>query len=117
MKFLIRPILLVGSVLGVIFGEEVIRAFQKEQMPVEGLPIKGVTVTSTWKPDFLWSGKAWLMTIQTDRILELQINHWSGEVPIGEHKIFGNHDRTNTDDYGAREFWGTPKTIRFSEKQ
>lgn len=104
----------VAFFLAIAFAEELIRSTQRESMHVNGLPLPNVQITAMWQPDFLWAGKAWWIDIETNVPLVIQLDTWRGEVPSGKHKVFGNHDYTNTGDYGKTQFWGKPKEVKVS---
>jgi hypothetical protein len=80
-------------------------------MKIDGLPISNVSVTGTWKPDFLWMGKAWGIKIQSDEVLELKLDGRAYVIPKGSHTIYSNHDHTNTGEFGNEAFWGYPKNV------
>jgi len=36
------------------------------------------------------------------------------QIPTGKHRLYSNHDNTNTGDFGGTQFWGFPKDVRVS---
>lgn len=104
----------IGFLFAVALADEGIRSIQRETMPVNGLPLPNIKVTAMRKPDFLWAGTAWWIDIETDTPLIIQLDDWQGKVPAGRHKIFSNHDSTNTGEFGKARFWREPKEIKVS---
>lgn len=84
-------------------------------MTIAGVPITGVEISGEHMPDFLWQGRAWWIEIDTDRPLLLTLDEWTGRIPVGIHRVYSNHDHTNTHDYGDTQFWGFPKTVSVQE--
>ncbi len=104
---------LVLSVAGtfLICFEELVRSHFGGPMTIAGLPISNASVTGEWYPDFLWTGKAWSIEVQSDEALELKLDGGTYVVPKGSHTVYSNHDNTNTGEFGTKEFWGYPKTV------
>ena len=76
-----------------VFGEGAIRSTQIHPLPIDDPSIPGTTIHGSWKPDFLWAGKAWGIKINTQAPFVLKLNHnWIGSIPVGKHTIYGNHD-------------------------
>jgi len=94
-----------------IFVESSIRSRYGGHMSIDGLPVNNARVTGTWTPDFFWVGKAWTIEVQSDEDLELSLDGRVYVIPQGSHKIYSNHDHTNTGQFGSQEFWGNPERI------
>jgi len=94
-----------------VIAEISIRSRYGGAMTVHGLPINNVSVTGSWIPDFLWSGKAWHLKIQTDDDLELSLDDKIYIIPKGAHVVYSNHDHTNTGQFGEQDFWGYPEKV------
>ncbi|XZE19585.1 hypothetical protein SH449x_004910 [Pirellulaceae bacterium SH449] len=84
-------------------------------MSIDGLPVSNANVTGTWIPDFLWTGKAWTIVIETNEELELLLDGRVFLIPAGSHEIYSNHDQTNTGQFGNQEFWGYPNKIEIRQ--
>lgn len=115
MKQIVKIVL--GVLLGIVLLALVIvvdsaaRSRLGGPMKIEGLPISNSSVMGTWKPDFLWTGRAWRIDVQSDENLELQLDGRKYVVPKGFHTVYSNHDHTNTKQYGDQEFWGYPERV------
>ena len=109
-KLAIAGILICG-LCGIVILEELFRQSRGGDISVAGLPIDGVQVQAKWHPDFLWTGRAWSIQIQTTKDLRLQLDHRSYLIPPGTHHLYSNHDSTNTATYGSSAFWGYPKGV------
>ncbi len=99
-------------VLGVI-GESKLRQSKLTEIEVLGAPLEGVEASAHSIPDFLWIGRSWWVEIDTAVPLRLHLDEWVGRIPKGQHRIYSNHDHTNTGDHGAKDFWGYPGRILF----
>lgn len=91
--------------------ESSIRSRYGGPMSIDGLPVTNASVTGTWMPDFLWTGKAWKIVIQSDDDLELRLDGRAYIIRKGSHEIYSNHDHTNTGQFGSQEFRGYPDKI------
>lgn len=96
-------------------GDARIRRMQVSELAIVGLPIEGAEVSGAHSPDFLWVGRAWWIEIDTTKPLLLTLDDWCGRIPVGVHKVFSNHDHTNTGQYGDKDFWGFPKSVSVRE--
>jgi hypothetical protein len=114
LKLIIKIVGGVVLILALGLAEEGIRSTQREDMPVHGLPLPDVQITAMQQPDFLWAGKAWWINVETRVPLVIHLDDWKGEVPPGRHRIFSNHDYTNTGNYGNAPFWGKPREASVS---
>lgn len=111
----------IGIVLGLVLGlvvavlamvvDEMVRRQFGGPMKIVGLPIGNASVTGEWNPDFLWTGKAWRIEVQSDEDLELDLDGRKYVLPKGSNKIYSNHDSTNTGEFGDEQFWGYPKHV------
>lgn len=116
LKFLACVVAVIVVIMA-IMAEAWLRQRHSEPLALEGLPIAGAVVSGFHMPDFLWSGRAWWIEIETQEDLILELDDWSGEIPAGTHTIFSNHDATNTGEYGSRDFWGFPNSLRIQPKR
>ena len=98
-----------------VIGEAWIRGTQIAELSIAGPPIEGTEISGAYMPDFLWAGRAWWIEIKTDKPLLLNLDEWSGRIPVGVHKVYSNHDQTNTGQYGDGEFWGFPESVSVQE--
>lgn len=109
--------ILLGGVLAVVLlafaviVEESVRSRYGGPMSIHGLPLNNARVTGTWKPDFLWTGRAWIIEFQSHEGLELSLDGRTYTIPKGSHTIYSNHDHTNTGLFGSQNFWGYPEMI------
>lgn len=94
-----------------VTGDAWIRGTQTSELSIAGTPVDGAEISGAYMPDFLWAGRAWWIEIDTDKPLLLSLDEWSGRIPVGVHKVYSNHDTTNTGQYGGRDFWGFPKSV------
>ncbi len=99
-----------------VFVESGLRGRYGSTMSIDGLPIKNVLVTGTWIPDFMWVGKAWEIEVKTEEDLELTLDGQVYFIPKGSHRIYSNHDSTNTEQFGSRKFSGYPKKVEVRTK-
>jgi len=104
-------VLLITFVL-IVFIEAEIRYRATRKIPVDCSSVKGVKVTASVQPDFLWAGNAWHIDIETDKTVELDIdNKWQAKIPAGQHKIFYSSDATNTNKFSSKPWFKTPSKI------
>jgi hypothetical protein len=108
-------VLAFGLFVCAVVGDAWIRATQTVELTIAGSPISGAVFSGAYKPDFLWTGRAWWIEVDTDRPLLLTLDDWTGRIPVGNHVIHTNHDHTNTGLYGDRDFWGFPESISIRE--
>jgi hypothetical protein len=98
-----------------VIGDAWIRRTQTAELSIAGTSVKGAEISGAYVPDFLWAGRAWWIEIDTDRPLLLSLDEWSGRIPVGVHKVYSNHDSTNTGQYGDGDFWGFPQSVSVRE--
>ncbi len=110
-RCVLTALLAAGLFITAAFGETWLRQTHTTALPINGLPIDGVKASATHTPDFLWQGDAWWIEIETDKPLLLRLDNWSGHIPAGSHKVYSNHDHTNTGQYGGQQSWGLPETV------
>jgi hypothetical protein len=94
-----------------VIGDAWIRATQIAELSIAGAPIQGAEISGASMPDFLWTGRAWWIEVDTDKPLLLTLDDWTCRIPVGVHHVYSNHDHTNTGQYGDRDFWGFPETV------
>ncbi len=117
LRSLFLIVVFLASAVGV---DAMLRNYFGGPMKIDDLPISNVSVNGTWKPDFLWMGKAWRIEIQSDEALELKLDDRTYVIPKGSHAVYSNHDHTNTGEFGAEAFWGYPSRVEirlFERKQ
>ncbi len=107
-------VILLTAMSGVVLLEESIRQQTGGPIEISGLPIPGVQIAGQWHPDFLWTGRAWRIRIQTERSLRLQLDERIYDIPSGDHTLYSNHDSTNTGQYGSAAYWGYPQHVLVS---
>jgi hypothetical protein len=119
MRRITKTLVFIAIVIGLFFGAAVtetwVRRTQVAELAIAGVPIEGVNISGAYMPDFLWQGRVWWINIDTDKPLVLTLDGWSGQIPVGVHKVYSNHDHTNTGTYGDRQFWGFPQTVSVRE--
>ena len=94
-----------------VLGDAWIRGTQTAELSIAGTPVDGADISGAYMPDFLWAGRAWWIDIDTDRPLLLTLDEWTGRIPVGVHRVYSNHDHTNTGQYGDGDFWGFPESV------
>ena len=105
LKHIVKVLTMLGA-LAVIFvtaviGEEHIRMRSKVAIPIttEGSGISKVQAFQ--RPDLLWVGKAWWITVESLNATEVVLDgSWKAHLPPGTNTIFWNHDSTSTTKYG-----------------
>ena len=103
------------SLVVFVIGEQWLRTFTRVNIPISISTETKVEAKAFKQSDFLWSGTAWWIDLNTTQEIELIINsEWSGKVPKGQHKIYYNHDHSNTDKY-SQFYSKVPKTITIKE--
>jgi hypothetical protein len=112
MKHIVKILAAGAACVIIVWVEAALRANQGGSLLIDGLPIEHARVTGKWQPDFLWVGKAWWIDIESEVPLRLRLDEWQGEIPKGTHKIYSNHDGTNTGAFGDTAFSGFPKKVQ-----
>jgi hypothetical protein len=82
--------IMLAFVLGVI-GEGGIRSLAVRPLPVLiAIDVKA-EVSANVRPDFLWSGKAWIVSINSEGPVSIDFDgRWKAIVPAGKHRIYHN---------------------------
>lgn len=104
-------VFLVAVFVVAVIVEPFMRSQFEGQMTIHGLPVANARVVGTWTPDFLWSGKAWRIEVQSEEDLELVLDGQVFVVPKGSVEVFSNQDGTNTGEFGSQAFWGYPERV------
>ena len=83
-----------------VVSESAIRVLQQQNLTFEIENSENLVVTGVSMPDFLFSGTAWWLDINTDRPVILEINNlYQCSFPAGITRIHYNHDTTNISEY------------------
>ena len=83
-----------------VVSESAIRLQQQQNLTFEIENSENLVVTGVSMPDFLFSGNAWWLDINTDRPVILEINNlYQCSFPAGTTRLHYNHDTTNISEY------------------
>ena len=83
-----------------VVSESAIRVLQQQNLTFEIDNSENLVVTGVSMPDFLFSGTAWWLDINTDRPVILEINNlYQCSFPAGITRLHYNHDTTNISEY------------------
>ena len=83
-----------------VVSESAIRVLQQQNLTFEIENSENLVVTGVSMPDFLFSGTAWWLDINTDRPVILEINNlYQCSFPAGITRLHYNHDTTNISEY------------------
>ena len=83
-----------------VVSESAIRVLQQQNLTFEIENSENLVVTGVSMPDFLFSGTAWWLDINTDRPVILEINNlYLCSFPAGTTRLHYNHDTTNISEY------------------
>ena len=83
-----------------VVSESAIRVLQQQNLTFEIDNSENLVVTGVSMPDFLFSGNAWWLDINTDRPVILEINNlYQCSFPAGITRLHYNHDTTNISEY------------------
>ena len=83
-----------------VVSESAIRVLQQQNLTFEIENSENLVVTGVSMPDFLFSGNAWWLDINTDRPVILEINNlYQCSFPAGITRLHYNHDTTNISEY------------------
>ena len=83
-----------------VVSESAIRVQQQQNLTFEIENSENLVVTGVSMPDFLFSGTAWWLDINTDRPVILEINNlYQCSFPAGTTRLHYNHDTTNISEY------------------
>ena len=83
-----------------VVSESAIRVQQQQNLTFEIENSENLVVTGVSMPDFLFSGTAWWLDINTDRPVILEINNlYQCSFPAGITRLHYNHDTTNISEY------------------
>jgi hypothetical protein len=83
-----------------VVSESAIRVLQQQNLTFEIDNSENLVVTGVSMPDFLFSGTAWWLDINTDRPVILEINNlYQCSFPAGITRLHYNHDTTNVSEY------------------
>jgi len=83
-----------------VVSESAIRVLQQQNLTFEIENSENLLVTGVSMPDFLFSGTAWWLDINTDRPVILEINNlYQCSFPAGITRLHYNHDTTNISEY------------------
>ena len=83
-----------------VVSESAIRVLQQQNLTFEIENSENLVVTGVSMPDFLFSGTAWWLDINTDRPVILEINNlYQCSFPAGTTRLHYNHDTTNISEY------------------
>ena len=83
-----------------VVSESAIRVQQQQNLTFEIDNSENLVVTGVSMPDFLFSGTAWWLDINTDRPVILEINNlYQCSFPAGTTRLHYNHDTTNISEY------------------
>ena len=83
-----------------VVSESAIRVLQQQNLTFEIENSENLVVTGVSMPDFLFSGNAWWLDINTDRPVILEINNlYQCSFPAGITRHHYNHDTTNISEY------------------
>ncbi len=50
-----------------------------------------------------------IITTNSPEGVEIILDGLTYDIPQGSHKIYSNHDHTNTGQFGSQDFWGYPE--------
>ena len=83
-----------------VVSESAIRVLQQQNLTFEIDNSENLVVTGVSMPDFLFSGNAWWLDINTDRPVILEINNlYQCSFPAGITRLHYNHDTTNISEF------------------
>ena len=83
-----------------VVSESAIRVQQQQNLTFEIENSENLVVTGVSMPDFLFSGTAWWLDINTDRPVILEINNlYQCSFPAGITRLHYNHDTTNISEF------------------
>ena len=83
-----------------VVSESAIRVLQQQNLTFEIDNSENLVVTGVSMPDFLFSGTAWWLDINTYRPVILVINNlYQCSFPAGTTRLHYNHDTTNISEY------------------
>ena len=83
-----------------VVSESAIRVLQQQNLTFEIENSENLVVTGVSMPDFLFSGTAWWLDINTDRPVILEINNlYQCSFPAGITRLHYNHDTTNISEF------------------
>lgn len=83
-----------------VVSESAIRVLQQQNLTFEIENSENLVVTGVSMPDFLFSGTAWWLDINTDRPVIQEINNlYQCSFPAGITRLHYNHDTTNISEY------------------
>ena len=83
-----------------VVSESAIRVLQQQNLTFEIDNSENLVVTGVSMPDFLFSGTAWWLDINTDRPVILEINNlYQCSFPAGITRLHYNHDTTNISEF------------------
>ncbi|MDB5341226.1 MAG: hypothetical protein JWN70_6845 [Planctomycetaceae bacterium] len=99
-----------------VFLEIYPRSLAARSIPVEFKTPVRAKVSAGFMPDFLWSGEAWWVEVESNEPVLIDFDgKWSATIPPGDHRVYGNHDNNNTRDFNPVTWHMTPALVTVSK--